>query len=89
MNDELMVCDLDEAPDGDDNGAGARMRVLCTLTVDLNAIPQRYWENRTNSKREKYQRLDYQLGMQIKSGGIHFDLRVDDVVYGNVTAKFE
>ena len=83
------MCDADEAPSGYDEGGSARPRVLCTLEVDLNKVPKSHWKKCSNSKRERYQRLSYKLGMQIKSGGIHFDLRVDGVVYGNVTAKFE
>lgn len=88
-SEDLIVCDTDSAPSGFTQGPNAKTRVLCTLQVDLGQVPTRYWKKCANSKRERYLKLDYELGMHIKSGGIHFDLRVDDVAYGNVVAKFE
>lgn len=68
---------------------GSKTRELCTLETDLSAVPNRYFMLRRNSKGKVYYEIHFELGLQIKSGSIHFDLRVDNVVYGNVTARFE
>lgn len=82
----LIGCDDDIAPDSCDAGSA---RTECSLTVNLDPVPSRFWTHRTNSKGKSYKRLNYVLGMQIESGGIKFDLRVDDVVYGEVVANFD
>lgn len=87
VNSKLIICETDEVPDGVEESG--RTRTLCTLHVDLNEVPNRHWKWCKNSKNQRYQSVSYDLGMQIKSGGIHFDLRIDGVIYGTVAAKFE
>lgn len=81
----LTVCEDDVAP----TSANNQTHTVCRMVADLNNVPKYLWESKTNSKGIRYQKLRYQLGMQITSGGIHFDFRVDDVVYGEVTASFD
>ena len=89
VTDDLVVCDFEKAPQGFEKHRGASTRVLCKLVVNLSSVPAHLWEPRQSPSGRQCQRLNYQLGMQIESGGLRFDMRVDDVVYGNVTAKFE
>ena len=72
-----------------DKSTFSSTRQLCSLLVNLNAVPLHLFSNRRGANGKSYQRLDYQLGMQLDSGGLKFDLRVDGVVYGNITATFD
>ena len=45
---DLVVCDTDQAPDGFERGETARTRVLCTMEVDLNKVPKKYWRKGSN-----------------------------------------
>lgn len=83
----LLVCDQDVAPVVY-NAEHGLVKGLCTLVVDLNQVPARLWETRTNSKGSTYYRLEYELGMQIESGILRFDLLLEGVVYGGATAEF-
>ena len=85
----VIVCDQAKAPNTLERGIRSATRVLCTLDVDLTPVPRRYWKQHSNGSGVRCQSLDYTLGMQVESGGLRFDLRVDDVVYGNVVAKFD
>ena len=58
------------------------------MTAKLSSVPARFWKSHTNSAGRKYTSLHYVLGMTVESGGLRFDLRVDDVVYGDVVASF-
>ena len=82
----IMVSDEDIAPD---LCRGSNTRKHCTLDVDLSKVPSKLWKDRTNSAGKTYKRLDFMLAMQIESGGLRFDLRVEDVVYGEVIAEFQ
>lgn len=64
-------------------------KVLCTMLVNLSKIPSRLYKSQRSPDGRVYHSLDYQIGMQLRSGGLKFDLRVDDVIYGNVTASFD
>lgn len=86
---QLIVCDQNTAPAGFEAQPGSPTRVLCNLKVDLKKIPGRFWTKHETSNGKQYNRIEYQLGMQIQSGTIKFDIRVEDVVYGNVTASFD
>lgn len=85
----LQVCDHDEAPDTTHHHENSTTRRLCALTADLNLVPSRFWINHSNSRGVKYQKLLYVMGMRIESGGLHFDLRVGNVTYGEVVASFD
>ncbi|KAI6821312.1 actin-like ATPase domain-containing protein [Hortaea werneckii] len=86
VTNHLIVCDDDVAPKECNE---RNTRKICALTTDLNDVPAHFFKNRVNSRGKRYQELSYKLGMQIQSGGLRFDLRVDDVVYGNVVASFD
>ncbi|RMY46672.1 hypothetical protein D0863_15799 [Hortaea werneckii] len=86
VTDHLIVCDQDIAPRECNE---RNTRKICALNTDLNDVPAHFFKNKVNSHGTHYQELRYKLGMQIQSGGLRFDLRVDDVVYGNVVATFD
>jgi hypothetical protein len=85
----LIICDTNNAPKGFDRRSGASTKVMCRLTVDLTTVPTRYWKFPASNSGARYERLDYEIGMQIQSGGLKFDLRLDGTVYGDVMAAFE
>ncbi|KAK3616102.1 hypothetical protein LTR22_027182 [Elasticomyces elasticus] len=88
LTEELIICDADVAPRGFDSKAGAVTRVACKMVVNVNSVPRHLFEEQRNSQGRSYQCLSFQLGMQVESGGLRFDFRVDDVVYGKVAATF-
>ncbi|KAI7459930.1 actin-like ATPase domain-containing protein [Hortaea werneckii] len=81
----LIVCEDDVAP----TYCSKKTRIACRLVVDLSDVPEYLWESVWNSKNTFYQKLHYDLGMQIESGVIRFDFRINNVVYGKVTASFD
>jgi hypothetical protein len=87
--DDLIVCDKDRAPAYFRKSDGFPSKVLCSMVINLANVPGRLWESHRAVDGSLYQRLNYQLGMQIESGSLKFDLRVDGVTYGNVTASFD
>ncbi|KAK4950848.1 hypothetical protein LTR10_010841 [Elasticomyces elasticus] len=84
MTEELFICDTDTAPKGVDSST----RIACEMDVDLREVPEKLWKRRKNARGIAYLCLSYQIGMQIESGGLRFDVRVGDVVYGKVHATF-
>lgn len=85
---ELIVCDDSAAPSAYEGVPGSSTRVVCKMVVNLQSVPRHLWKDRCNSSGTRYHRLDFEMGMQIESGGLRFDLRIDGVVYGKVTATF-
>ncbi|RMY09904.1 hypothetical protein D0868_03980 [Hortaea werneckii] len=81
---ELIVCEDDDAP----SQLNARTRTICVMQSDLTDVPAPKWHQK-HGLNGPYKRLNYKLGMQIESGGLSFDLRVDDVTYGKVTTTFD
>ncbi len=73
---KLIVCDTDFALDGFGSSPGAATRVMHEMFVDLENVPARLWQSRTGANGRKYQRLQYDLGMEYGSGGLEFDMRV-------------
>ncbi|KAK4544121.1 hypothetical protein LTR36_004619 [Oleoguttula mirabilis] len=88
VTDELIICDDNFAPSVYSSAPGSATRVVCKMVVNLQSVPKHLWKELTNSSGERYDRLDYKVGMQIESGGLRFDCRVDGVVYGKATATF-
>ncbi|KAK3615377.1 hypothetical protein LTR56_026625 [Elasticomyces elasticus] len=88
LTEELIICDADVAPKGFDSKAGAVTRVACKMVVNVNSVPRHLFEEHRNSQGRSYQCLSFQLGMQVESGGLRFDFRVDGVVYGKVAVTF-
>ncbi|KAK4995018.1 hypothetical protein LTR66_005073 [Elasticomyces elasticus] len=86
--DDLITCDDDTAPDWYDAG-GHAAKILCTLETDLSTVPEHFWKEECGPSGQIFHRLDHQLGMQIESGGLKFDLRVNGVTYGSVVAEFK
>jgi hypothetical protein len=52
-------------------------------------VPHKHWMFNTTTDGSRFKRLDMQLGVHVKSGNIAFDLRIDGVVYDEVSASFE
>ncbi|KAK5110551.1 hypothetical protein LTR62_005743 [Meristemomyces frigidus] len=72
--------------------AGGGTVDLITYSIKLRAsMTQRdhLWGQCRSEYGSCYSRLVFDVGMQIDSGGLRFDLRVDGVVYGDVTMTFE
>ena len=86
---ELVACDNDIASEGFESGINAATKVVCEAVVNLDSVPAHLWANEINSAGLRYRELDYRLGMQVESGRLRFDLRVDGVVYGSVEATFD
>lgn len=85
---ELIFSDDDDAPDVYVAGSSST-QVLCKLTNNLHRVPEHLWQSKTNSSGLRYQRLSFEIGMQIESGGLRFDCMVDGVVYGQAVAEFK
>lgn len=84
MEDDLIGCDLDYAPDA----FGNDLHNVCTLTTDLNAVPKPLFTRLTTTKGIEFDNLDFELHMKIESANLVFELRVDGVKYGSVQADF-
>ncbi|KAK5129421.1 hypothetical protein LTR08_003277 [Meristemomyces frigidus] len=86
---ELIVCDDDVAPSTFDKNPGSATQVMCKMIVNLRSVPRHLWKEHVNSTGTRYKRLDLVMGMQVESGRLRFDFRVDGVVYEKVMATFE
>ncbi|KAF2741105.1 actin-like ATPase domain-containing protein [Polyplosphaeria fusca] len=84
VEDDLIACDADSAPDSYRKG----LINVCTLTTDLNTVPKSLFTRLTTTKGVEFDNLDFTLDMRIESAGLVFELKVDGVRYGAVSAKF-
>ncbi|ORY11639.1 Hsp70 family protein-like protein [Clohesyomyces aquaticus] len=84
VEDDLIACDADAAPDSYRKG----LINVCTLTTDLNTVPKSLFTRLTTTKGVEFDNLDFTLDMKIESAGLMFELKVDGVRYGAVSAKF-
>lgn len=84
VEDDLIACDDDIAPPSYRRG----LINVCTLTTDLNAVPKTLFTRLTTTKGIEFDNLDFTLDMTIDSAHLVFELKVDGVRYGSVTAKF-
>lgn len=64
------------------------MTKLCTLDVDLSAIPRNLFKKRTNSQGVSYYEMDYVLVLIPTSACINFQLEFKGVSYGSVDAQY-
>ncbi|CAD0083318.1 unnamed protein product [Aureobasidium vineae] len=83
---KIMICDEKIAPQ--EYNDQAEIRKLCTIDANLRRIPRRSFKKKTKNGKS-YRQLDFEIGMQIDSGGLVFDLRVNGIVYGTVKATYE
>ncbi|CAD0107731.1 unnamed protein product [Aureobasidium uvarum] len=83
---KIMVSDEKVAPQEFKLAAG--VHELCTLDANLRKVPRRSFRKKTKNG-NVYRQLDFEIGMQIDSGGLVFDLRVNGIVYGTVKATYE
>ncbi|OWY57130.1 hypothetical protein AA0119_g9414 [Alternaria tenuissima] len=84
VEDDLIACDSDTAPDSFKKG----LINVCTLTTDLNTVPKSLFTRLTTTKGVEFDNLDFTLDMRCESAGLVFELKVDGVRYGGVSAKF-
>lgn len=84
VEDDLIACDADTAPDSFKKG----LINVCTLTTDLNTVPKSLFTRLTTTKGVEFDNLDFTLDMRCESAGLVFELKVDGVRYGGVSAKF-
>ena len=84
VEDDLICCESDIAPDSYQKG----LINVCTLTTDLNTVPKSLFTRLTTTKGVEFDNLDFTLDMKIESAGLVFELKVDGVRYGAVSAKF-
>jgi hypothetical protein len=75
MVQELIVCDRDNALPYFRKSNGSPTQVLCSMAVNLASVPAHLWKSYRARDGSFYQRLSYQLGMQLESGGLKFDLK--------------
>lgn len=85
MEDELIACEDDNAPDA----YSKDLINVCKLKTDLSAVPQSLFTTLTTSKGQEFSNLDFELHMKIKSADLVFELWVDGVKYGSVQAEFQ
>ncbi|KAI6823504.1 actin-like ATPase domain-containing protein [Hortaea werneckii] len=85
---EMVACDSDLQPSTFSKDPGGETKVICTMLVNLAQVPRHLWHQKRNSAGMIYYELSMELGMQIESGGLRFDFRVDGVVYSKVMATF-
>ena len=84
VEDELIACDGDIAPDAFHQD----LMNVCTLSTDLSAVPKALFTRLTTTNGVEFDNLDFTLDMIIDSASIVFELRVNGVSYGQVTADF-
>ncbi|KAL1297539.1 hypothetical protein AAFC00_006111 [Neodothiora populina] len=84
VEDELIACDADEAPDSFKKD----LTTVCTLRTDLQSVPKHLFTRLSTSKGVDFDNLDFELQMKIESADLVFELRVDGVQYGLVQAEF-
>jgi len=84
VEDDLIACDSDGAP----NAFQKNLISVCTLKTDLNSVPSALFTRLTTTKGIEFDNLDFTLDMIIDSASLIFELRVDGVRYGKVTADF-
>ncbi|KAI5209900.1 hypothetical protein E4T39_00616 [Aureobasidium subglaciale] len=82
----IIVSDLPEA--ADEFEKSFETRTLCRLMTYLKDVPRKHIKVRTK-KGTKHRRLNYVIGLQVASGSLEFDLRVDGIVYGKVKADYD
>lgn len=86
---KLITCDEENAPLDFDSSPGSSTKVLCKMVVNIESVPGNLWKERVNSSGTRYLKLSHDIGMQIESGKLRSDFRVDGVVYGKVMATFD
>ncbi|EON64758.1 hypothetical protein W97_03991 [Coniosporium apollinis CBS 100218] len=84
VEDDLIACDAEIAPDSYQKD----FINVCTLTTNLNTVPRGLFTRLTTTKGVEFDNLDFTLDMRIESAGLMFELKVDGIRYGAVSAKF-
>lgn len=84
VEDDLIACDLDDAPAAFDK----TLLTVCTLKTDLSAVPKKLFTRLVTTKGVEFENLDFELQMRIESANLVFELRIDGVRYGSVEAEF-
>ncbi|KAL7275475.1 hypothetical protein RUND412_001582 [Rhizina undulata] len=82
--DELVCCDETFPPKEIDSS----VTTVCKLRSDLTPVPKSLYTKGRNSKGVEYEGLHFSMEMSVLSASLLFELRVDGVRYGEVTADF-
>ncbi|RPB20356.1 actin-like ATPase domain-containing protein [Terfezia boudieri ATCC MYA-4762] len=82
--DELVCCDLLIPP----THITPDVTTVCKLRSDLTTVPKYLYSKGRNSKDAEYEGLHFTMEMSVLSASLRFELRVDGVRYGEVTADF-
>lgn len=85
FEDKLCGCNDDAAPI---DSTQSSIFELCTLRADLSKVPTALFKLKTNSKKQRYYQIDYNLEMSFSSASIFFELFFEGTSYGSVKAKF-
>lgn len=83
----IIVSDELEAPT--EFLGGSTTRILCHLDVALGTVPRKHFKVQHSSNGRKFFKLSYNLCAKFESGALFFDLRINNIVYGSVKARFE
>lgn len=87
VEDELIACDADVAPDAFSKDKES-LTTVCSLKTDLASVPKALFSRLATSKGVEFDNLDFELHMKIESADLVFELRVDGKAYGSVLAEF-
>ncbi|KAI5783433.1 hypothetical protein FPQ18DRAFT_356158 [Pyronema domesticum] len=88
FTDELLACDLDDAPDFKWKNPASVYRI-CTLTSNLHGISLKRFRKHTNSLGVQYYHIEFQLQISLVDEVLKFELLFEGQSKGSVTAKFE
>ncbi|KAI5270556.1 actin-like ATPase domain-containing protein [Aureobasidium subglaciale] len=83
---EIMFNDREIAPQGYSIATGTLK--LCQIDANFRNIPRKFFKKKTKNG-VSYRRLEFEIGMQIGSGSLILDLRVNGIVYGTAKASYE
>ncbi|PWW80315.1 hypothetical protein C7212DRAFT_172169, partial [Tuber magnatum] len=88
IEDDLISCERETAPASMADANKHLVKTVCTLTTDLSSVPKSKFTRLTTSKGIAFDNLDFTLDLIVDSASLVFELKVEGVAYGSVTAKF-
>jgi hypothetical protein len=62
--------------------------VLCELEADLSKIPKELFTKKTNSARQTFYHIGYELVLTPTSASLLLDLQFNGVSYGSVKSRY-
>ncbi|KAG0644000.1 hypothetical protein HOY80DRAFT_1031541 [Tuber brumale] len=88
IEDDLISCEHEVAPASMADANKHLVKTVCTLSTDLSSVPKSKFTRLTTSKGIAFDNLDFTLDLIVDSASLVFELKVEGVAYGSVTAKF-